>query len=174
MATAQAGKSSRPRYGVKPGSQVPPKKAQAYGEFLDALAKRHDGKLDADIVVQAAQSPRSPIHGCFEWDDGTAAEEYRKEQARRLIRAIVIVDEQRPQVRAFHNVAIVDDPASEREFYYVPTRDVLADGDLLEQVLQEATSYLRWFRQKYAALKELGGVHREIDRVMRRKAGRGR
>lgn len=46
-----------------------------------------DGKLHAAHVVDAARSPASPLHALFTWDDATAAEERRLEQARGLIRS---------------------------------------------------------------------------------------
>jgi len=49
------------------------------------------GRLTASKVVDAARNPASPLHACFEWDDDVAAEGYRLEQARRLIRGVKVV-----------------------------------------------------------------------------------
>lgn len=168
--TAHQKRHSKVRYGVKPGSRVPPEKAQTYGDSLQRLAERYGGRLDAEIVVEASRNPASPLHEWFEWDDSTAAEEYRKEQARALIRAIVICEKNpRVEVRAFHHVVLSEEAGGSPECYYVPTEDVLKNRGLLQQVLQEALDYLCWFRKKYAILKELGGVHREIDRLIAKK-----
>lgn len=155
-------------YRVKAGSRIPPRKAQAYGECLQDLADRHGGRLDADLVVEEARSPRCPIHSCFEWDNSRAAEEYRKVQARELLRAVIIVQpETGLEVRAFENVVINaaghDQEASGS--YYVPIQDIIPNGDLMKQVLQEAMNYLQWFRKKYENLKQLGAVHRAIDKL---------
>lgn len=48
-------------------------------KFLDALPEE---------IVDAAKHRESPIHDAFEWDDSVAATEYRKEQARELLRAV--------------------------------------------------------------------------------------
>ena len=59
-------------------------------EIANALKQLEDrkGRLLARDVLDAARDPSSPLHGCFEWDDGRAAEAYRLEQARELIRSI--------------------------------------------------------------------------------------
>lgn len=41
-------------------------------------------------VVNAARSPDSPIHDCFTWDDDDAAEKWRLEEARMLIRRCTV------------------------------------------------------------------------------------
>lgn len=56
----------------------------------DAIKKLEDrqGRLTAEIVLEEARKPTSVLHKCFEWDDTKAAEEWRKEQARKLIRTV--------------------------------------------------------------------------------------
>jgi hypothetical protein len=57
------------------------------------LEKR--GRLTPRDLVDAARDPSSPLHSEFEWDDGKAADDWRIEQARRLIRSVkVMVDEE--------------------------------------------------------------------------------
>lgn len=60
-------------------------------EYLQSLADKNDGRLDADMVVKAARSPRSPIHDRFTWDDEEAAAKQRIAEARALIRSIKLV-----------------------------------------------------------------------------------
>jgi hypothetical protein len=53
------------------------------------------GRLTPRDLVEAARDPESPLHAVFEWDDDKAADDWRIEQARRLIRSIkVMVDEE--------------------------------------------------------------------------------
>jgi hypothetical protein len=70
-------------------------------EVLISLQK--DGLLHPDAVVEAARNPASPLHDFFTWDDTEAAEKYRQDEARQLIRSIKIeVDTGVPvEVRAF-------------------------------------------------------------------------
>ncbi len=77
---------------------------------IKALEDRR-GRLTPQEVVEAARAEASAIHGCFEWDDGKAAEAYRIEQARELIRRVkieIVVEE-----RSMKIVAYVRDPEKE-------------------------------------------------------------
>jgi hypothetical protein len=57
--------------------------------FIEALESR-SGKLSPADVLAAARPEDSPIHEFFEWDDTAAAESWRMEQARELIRRVRI------------------------------------------------------------------------------------
>jgi hypothetical protein len=59
-------------------------------EELDKIESKF-GQLTPELVLQVAQSARNPLHKAFVWDDTKAAEEYRKIQARTLIRAVWVV-----------------------------------------------------------------------------------
>jgi hypothetical protein len=58
---------------------------------LLALSEVHGGRLEPDIVLEAARDERSPLHGEFEWDTEEAAYRWRLEQARALIRSVRVV-----------------------------------------------------------------------------------
>lgn len=58
-------------------------------EKLTKILER-DGCIKASAVVKEAKPKKSPIHDCFEWDDGKAADEHRLWQARHLIRVTVV------------------------------------------------------------------------------------
>lgn len=62
-------------------------------EQVDAIKSlaTQDGKLEAINVVDAARHSDSILHELFEWNDGIAAEMYRIDQARGLIRKISVV-----------------------------------------------------------------------------------
>ena len=64
--------------------------AQVIGEHLVHLREAYDG-LTAAVVVKDAQNLKAPTHTAFEWNDTRAAKEYRLEQARGLLRAMVVV-----------------------------------------------------------------------------------
>ncbi len=48
------------------------------------------GRLLPSDVLEEARDLNSPLHGYFEWDDATAAEQHRLRQARQLIRRVRI------------------------------------------------------------------------------------
>lgn len=50
------------------------------------------GYISAKAVVDASRSERAILHPCFEWNDGTAAEKWREQQARVMIKNLVVVE----------------------------------------------------------------------------------
>jgi hypothetical protein len=62
---------------------------QEQQDYIRHLESR-GGKLTPEQVLDAARPDESPLHGFFEWDDSAAAEAYRIEQARELIRRVRI------------------------------------------------------------------------------------
>jgi len=58
--------------------------SKAAREAVLALERR--GRLTPEEVVDEARDPDSPLHRYFEWDDSAAAEAWRLNQARSMIR----------------------------------------------------------------------------------------
>ena len=75
--------------------------------FITGLEK--SGRITAHAVLDAARPASSPIHDCFDWDDSEAAEKWRLEQARELIRRVKI--ELVYQEVSVRTVKYVADPA---------------------------------------------------------------
>jgi len=76
--------------------------------ILQQLADPH-GNLDPATVVDAATPATSPLHDYFTWDDGEAADKWRIDEARQLIRRVRITVIPQPdtppiRVRAFMTV----------------------------------------------------------------------
>lgn len=77
-----------------------------------------DGVVDVEDVVDRARPTDSAMHDHFEWDDSIAADEWRKEQGRNLLRNIVPLivnsrteDEAPSTMRAFETMyAGTNDP----------------------------------------------------------------
>jgi hypothetical protein len=123
------------------------------------------GLLRAADVVEEASLPGSPLHNCFEWDDGAAGYQWRLQQARQLIRVTVEMlpyDEPRYEVRAF--VSLTPDRVVERGGYRVMT-EVLASPSEREQLLADALKELNRLKVKYFQLSELSAVFRAIERA---------
>lgn len=134
-----------------------PVDAQTAGEELDRIYKR-DGAVSPDAIVKDNADPTAPLHGCFEWDDTKAAHKYRITQAQTIIRTIITVcdEPQKTQpVRAFVSV----------QNNYHPTRIVMEDDGMRNELLATALSELQAFKRKYAALSELSAVFEAIDKL---------
>lgn len=137
--------------------------AQMVGEELEAIRERHGG-ITAEVVVDEARPEDAPLHPAFEWDDKIAAEEYRKEQARNLIRAVVIrrpEAEERVPIRAF--VTVREEAGNT---VYTSTVAALSDEELRRQVLERALRELNAWRRRYDDLAELAEVLAAADRAL--------
>lgn len=64
----------------------------AKGE-LERLRASHGGHLEPEDVLNAARAHNSLLHTHFEWNDSIAAEKYRLQQARQLLKLIVLPPE---------------------------------------------------------------------------------
>jgi hypothetical protein len=132
---------------------------QRVGQELEAI-RGVAGGLTARAVVDAARPKKHYLHRYFTWDDAIAAARYREDEARHLIRSVVVRFTDEPTstvpVRAF--VAIGKD-----EDRYMPTSVVLSQEKLRAKLLARAVEELRWFKQKYRDLSELAGVFRAIE-----------
>ena len=142
------------RYGIS---------AQAAGEQCEQLAKA--GNLSAKSLVDVNRPEDAPLHPAFEWNDAAAAELYREEQARHIIRSIVTVKEQNEQettVRAFLHIEANKEPE------YKPINTILSNKSDTDALLKEAYRDAEAFLRKYQTLrkvanKELTAVFTAVD-----------
>lgn len=155
-------------YQFKPGSRLKGD-AAAVATHLEKIANKNAGDLRPEAVVEAARTKRSPLHEFFEWDDSTAAHEYRLDQARHLIRSIEVVTvDDGDRVNAFHNVVVKTDEDDEnRSRAYVTLQRAMNDDDLKEQVIRtlygQAQSFLRQAKAFERHAKDFEPVVRAIE-----------
>lgn len=147
---------------IKAGKKANP---QVIGEALAKITSDAGGKLTPHAVVNAARSDRHPLHRHFEWDDATAAEAYRLDQARSIIRLIRVEEPDAPEgsVRAFMSVA--SDGVS-----YRAASEVKSSQHLQAVVLRQAERDLEAFEKRYRELTEVCDLVRAArEAVSRRK-----
>lgn len=141
--------------------------AQVVGEAVERLSDRNGGVCPPSALVEDARPCSSVLHELFEWDDWTAAEAHRRDQARRTIRELRVVretDQGEEHVQAFvHVIRMDDDRAAEG---YRLTSLVVRSKDEYGQVLDEAMAQLRAWKRRYEHLSELGVVLGAIDRIV--------
>lgn len=135
---------------------------------LSQLTKLNKGTLTPKAVVEDARDPDSPLHEHFDWDDTSAAERYREEQARGLIRQVKVVievDEVVMRVPAY-----VHDPDLEPgEAGYVTTAKLRTKEEKARVVMaleiKRVRSALARAQEVSAALGLEGEVRELEDRV---------
>lgn len=131
--------------------------AEMVGKELERLFP--NGEVSAPEVVRAARVPDSPLHKYFEWDDAKAAHEYRVEQARGLIKAIV-VEIGGEEIPAYHNVKIESGQSS-----YVETYKCKDTPSLWSQVVQTALNEAEAWSRRYKIYAELEPIHNAIQKT---------
>ena len=139
-----------------------PVSAQVAYDTIHGLYEQ--GKKTAKDLVDASRPEDAPLHSMFEWNDSVAAEKYREEQGRSIIRHIIEVPETEeekkttPVVRAFFQI---ESSTSD----YEPTYVIMNDKEKRNRLLQIAKDELQRFKMKYAGLKELAMVFEAIDKL---------
>lgn len=105
-------------------------------------------------VVEKARNENSEMHGIFEWNDGIAGEEYRKIQAGKMVRNIIIVRENEKKESEKSNLRYFVSTGN-RDNTYTPTKCFLRKNDGYEDLLNRAYMELRAFKKKYQSISEL-------------------
>jgi len=136
----------------------------AIGQELTRIKDANKGRLMPQTVVEEARNRRNPLHRHFEWNDKTAAEAYRLDQARELIRIIQIedTDGDKPPRRAF--VSVNDDGMS-----YRGLTEVLSSQSLQLAVLVSAERELRAFETRYNELLDICELVRDARARLRER-----
>lgn len=138
--------------------------ANIVGATVERLAKENDGVCAPALLVAEARPRDSVLHGLFTWNNRKAADEWRKQEARQVVKSlVVVVDDSDARPPAFVHIR-VDTDDGEREGYSA-TLDVIKDVDLRAQALNEAVATLRGFRRRYEALTELQPVWEALDAI---------
>lgn len=138
--------------------------AQIAGEVCAELESK--GRLTAKDLVEVSRPEDAPLHSEFEWNDAEAAEKYREDQARCVIRSIkLVMDEEpknganEPNVRAFFTLKR-DQPE------YESIQVILSDEEKYNDLMRVAIRELMSFERKYNKIKELTKVFDAINEVI--------
>ena len=133
---------------------------QKVGEHLNRLHGRN-GELTAEIVLKDASRPNSPTHDAFEWDESTAAHEYRLVQARKLLAAIVFVPNEQPDAEPLRFYIHIQNGES----YYTTLIAAMSDDQKRASVLSRALKELDAWRKRYQAYEELAEVFAAAEKT---------
>jgi hypothetical protein len=173
-----------PIFAVKGNSPVPGGKAQEVGEYLFDLQEKMD--ITPHNILDDARSESSKLHEFFEWNDGTAAEQWRLQQSRKIINhlEIVVVDastEEEVRTRAFHSIYVPKKETKEFEMTagdngddndndepirtYISTVTILKQPNYHEQAIENALRELRGWQRRFNVYSELQPVFRAIEEL---------
>lgn len=111
-------------------------------------------------IVALAKNEQTELHKCFEWNDSIAAEHYRIQQARDVVRHLVIKrpeeNKEKPQ-----NLRLFFKPVGSEG--YRPTELIMKNENEYERLLETARAELHMFKKKYSMLTELEEILALID-----------
>lgn len=141
-----------------------PVKAEIVGEVFDQLEQEF-GEVTPKNFLDASRPEDSPTHKLFEWRDEKAAELYRTEQSRHVIRdlRVEIVDNDKTfTAPAFVNVHTANDGYAS----YQNIVHVFSCKEKRDSVLDRAYRELQMFKTKYSNFVELSRVITAIDEVL--------
>jgi hypothetical protein len=145
----------------QPGAQAD---ANLVGNHIEMLRAKFKGELTPQDILDDARHDNSPLHSFFEWNDSAAAEHYRLQQARGLIRSVVAIYTQpdKPAVRARAYVHINEPSAP----HYRETSHAMSQTKTRKMVLDRAWNELKAWKSRYKDLEEfsaLVGIIETID-----------
>ena len=117
------------------------------------------GKFTPMEVLEKAKDETTELHKCFEWNDSIAAEKYRLEQAKNIIRMLVYEKETKEQAVVRYYAK------TETKHVYQPTKQFLVQEDEYQGLLRRALAELEAFKNKYHTLTELEGVFEAMETI---------
>ena len=142
---------------------------------LADISSANDGLLRPKDIVDSARPQSNALHPIFDWDDSTAAEAYRREQARGIVQNLIIV------------VSTNGDQSSGPLYISIPAHDdhhrgyattdvVIKNQDMRTAALAEARSGYEAWHARYQWLDELhlifaAAEHTWEVKKLRKKAG---
>ena len=150
------------KYAYPPGSRRKGD-AQVVGEELQRITELHGGQLKhVDPIIEEARSVTNPLHDQFEWDDSIAAQEHRRNQARRLLACIRVVNKGSSGPKMFK--AFVNIQKGTQQSYHT-TAEALSDKELREKVLATALKEAKAWQDRYSQYHELSEIFKAIQQV---------
>lgn len=133
---------------------------QEIGAELDTIQQTRGGVTPAD-VVEVARSPDSAMHRCFEWNDSKAATKYRHDQARNLVRSVIVKTEKKPNGAPMF-IHTSDEEIGPR---YMAASVIVDRPDLIAMARAHAAGYLRTARQRLTEIEELERTANDTDAI---------
>jgi hypothetical protein len=138
---------------------------QKIGEALAKITAEGGGALTPKAVVETARNPKNILHKHFEWDDSAAAEAYRLDQARTVIRCIHVEDDDARDGHAVAFISITDKSGTS----YRTLDAVKNSADLQARVLAQAERDLEAWQRRYRLLEDVCAIVRQAQAAIARK-----
>ncbi len=129
---------------------------------LEVVRAKSEGILHPSAVVAFAEDKATELHKRFDWNNASAGHQYRLWQARHLIRVVAETETADDVTPIPVYVSLSSD---RKDGGYRSTREVFAEDDLRQTLLEDAKREMQHFKNKYRMLKELEKVFLAIEDV---------
>jgi len=150
-------------YTFKPGARLKSKiKPDALMKELDRVRKK-TGALTPSAIVNESRPTKAVLHPEFTWADDKAAELWRIEEARNLLRVTQVVYEHGP---VEPQRAVVLQMRTDEKSEYAPIHEVLQRQDSRDAHILELLKDLQSFRRRFALVSELSHVVPMLDEAI--------
>jgi hypothetical protein len=138
-------------------------------EVIDEIIEiQKDKGLTAETILDEAKKKSSPLHNFFDWDNTTAGEKWRLQQARILINEVKVIVNSKERY-AFENVRItVCDQPEETTREYKPIMEILSKEEYRKQVIKQALENATYWKEKYSEYNELKPIFVSINKVKKK------
>lgn len=140
---------------------------QKIGEALAIIAAGAGGDFTPVAVVDAARDPASPLNPHFEWDDSVAAEKFRLDQAREIVRCVRVADIEANGEPARAFVSISDHGTS-----YRTIQEIKGNAALQTKMLEAAERDLEAFQARYRSLRDVCAIVETAKEAVRARRGK--
>lgn len=117
---------------------------------LNRIKDNNNGLLTSEIVLEAARDKKSKLHVWFDWDDSIAAERWRVEQAKLLLRSIkveVISNGESKEVRVYEVVSKNEGSGEFKNINDLNEKDI-------HYIRQQALINLKSWREKLSVYQD--------------------
>lgn len=147
-------------YKAKPGSWFTDHDAEIIGPELEKLIG--SGKGTPDEIVKSASKPESPLHRYYDWDDAIAACKWRKQQARLMVNAIVVVRDDDVEMPAFESVPVI---------VKNPDGTVITNGRIYQTTSSILDDPEKWSVLKLEIRRDLKAIQRKLKTYEKQASG---
>jgi len=140
---------------------------EVIGEVLEV---KETYGLTAENILRKASKKSSSLYEFFDWDNSSAGEKWRLQQARGLINEIKIIVDNK-EIYAFENVNVTikeaEIPSNNLSKFgsreYKTIVEVMNNEDYRNQLIHRALAEATYWKERHAELNELNSMFVSID-----------
>lgn len=119
------------------------------------------GDLNPESIVRESSPPGAALHSMFSWNNRVAADKWRAQEARKIVRALVVVDDQEERQPVYVHVNTEERPR------YEPLEIVVRSIDLYTSALSELEAQMNGLKTSLEQLKRAAGRSDQPERMAR-------